>query len=383
MGEGPALSGWLESARRLLVGDGYCGVCIALSHPLSDPEATAQLAASAGPALNYFAGHRDRLGYAARLHRGQVIGSGLVEGTIKERVNLCLKRTGARWRAERVGPFVELLALADAVQWDEYWKTLAARCPIREAHPLKIVLADFGYRRDALDAYLKDQGVRYRRELSSRPEGLGFVVIRQRWIVERTLSWLRSRRLLARDYERYEYSSLANAYMRSVVLTLNKYEAARIADDADPAASARTRPGLPELLRGFPDSMGLSSPCLQPQGQRVSNPLNYTAFGAIMPQNNQRSDRRLKCRRFEWLPQVDLLQALMAMRCRKCRQGKHLRYRRFSLASSRLSDRWHLMARVFETGVRLTKAAFGPIAARLERSELLPKWSLVIHPTSE
>jgi len=99
-------------------------------------EAAARLAASAGPARNYFAGHRDRLGYAARLHRGQVIGSGLVEGTIKERVNLRLKRTGARWRAERVGPFVELLALADTVGWDECWKTLAARCPIREAHPL-------------------------------------------------------------------------------------------------------------------------------------------------------------------------------------------------------------------------------------------------------
>ena len=42
----------------------------------------------------------------------------------------------------------------------------------------------------------------------------------------------------------------------------------------------------------------------------------------------------------------------------------------------------HLLDRVFETGVRLTKAAFRPVAARLDRSELLPKWSLVIHPIS-
>jgi hypothetical protein len=42
----------------------------------------------------------------------------------------------------------------------------------------------------------------------------------------------------------------------------------------------------------------------------------------------------------------------------------------------------HLLDRVYQTGVRLTKAAFRPIAARLERSETLPKWSLVIHPTS-
>jgi hypothetical protein len=76
--------------------------------------------------LNYFAGHRDRLGYAVRLRRGQVIGSGLVEGTIKERVNLRLKRTGARWRAAQVGPFVELLALSDSPEWDEYWMLLAA-----------------------------------------------------------------------------------------------------------------------------------------------------------------------------------------------------------------------------------------------------------------
>jgi hypothetical protein len=40
----------------------------------------------------------------------------------------------------------------------------------------------------------------------------------------------------------------------------------------------------------------------------------------------------------------------------------------------------HLLDRVYETGVRLSPRAFRPIAARLERSESLPKWSLVIHP---
>lgn len=42
----------------------------------------------------------------------------------------------------------------------------------------------------------------------------------------------------------------------------------------------------------------------------------------------------------------------------------------------------HLLDRVYETGVTLTEAAFRPVAARLERSETLPKWSLVIHPVS-
>lgn len=42
----------------------------------------------------------------------------------------------------------------------------------------------------------------------------------------------------------------------------------------------------------------------------------------------------------------------------------------------------HLLDRVYQTGVKLTKAAFRPVAARLERSLTLPKWSLVIHPTA-
>lgn len=126
LGEGPALIDWLEAARRRTVGDGYCGVCEVLSQPLADPSATERLAAAAGPALNYFGGHRDRMSYAVRLHRGQAIGSGLVEGTIKELVNLRLKRTGARWRPGRVGNFVELLALSGTGEWQEYWHSLAA-----------------------------------------------------------------------------------------------------------------------------------------------------------------------------------------------------------------------------------------------------------------
>ena len=53
------------------------------------------------------------MGYAVRLLRGRAIGSGLVEGTIEQRVDLRLKRGGARWLAEHVGPFVELMAMAE------------------------------------------------------------------------------------------------------------------------------------------------------------------------------------------------------------------------------------------------------------------------------
>lgn len=40
----------------------------------------------------------------------------------------------------------------------------------------------------------------------------------------------------------------------------------------------------------------------------------------------------------------------------------------------------HLIDRIYETGVRLLKSAFSPIATRLERSAALPKWNLVIKP---
>ncbi len=42
----------------------------------------------------------------------------------------------------------------------------------------------------------------------------------------------------------------------------------------------------------------------------------------------------------------------------------------------------HLLDKVYETGVRLTKSAFLPVTARLQRSTTLPKWSVVIQPNS-
>ncbi len=126
LGQGPEMGAWLEGARRKLVADGYCGVCEVLASPAGDEQGQQRMQAKAAEVLNYFCGHRDRLGYAARLRRGQVIGSGLVEGTIKQRVNLRMKRSGARWLPEHVGPFVELMAMADTPEWAEFWAALAA-----------------------------------------------------------------------------------------------------------------------------------------------------------------------------------------------------------------------------------------------------------------
>jgi hypothetical protein len=112
------LAAWLGRAKGQLAGDGYAGACEALGAlPGGAPEI--------GEALNYLAGHRARVNYAVRLRRGQAIGSGLVEGTIKQRVNLRLKRTGARWLPGGVGPFVEMLAMSDTPEWNEYWALAA------------------------------------------------------------------------------------------------------------------------------------------------------------------------------------------------------------------------------------------------------------------
>jgi len=69
----------------------------------------------------YLASHPTRLGSAGRLARGRRIGSGRVEGAIKQLVNLRLKPTGARWRAGHVGPLVELIALSDTPGWHHLW----------------------------------------------------------------------------------------------------------------------------------------------------------------------------------------------------------------------------------------------------------------------
>lgn len=69
----------------------------------------------------YLAKHPTRLNYAERLASGRSIGSGAVEGSIKQLVNLRMKRTGARWRAEHVGPLVELRALTGTIDWQSLW----------------------------------------------------------------------------------------------------------------------------------------------------------------------------------------------------------------------------------------------------------------------
>src|SRR5207248_11748493 len=120
-GEGESMQSWLDEARGKMIADGYGGVCEAIAALGAEPETAARLGGTAGEVLNYFAGQQGRLGYAVRLRRGQAIGSGLVEGTIKQLLNKRLKQTGARWKVGHVGPLVELGALAAGPEWQVFW----------------------------------------------------------------------------------------------------------------------------------------------------------------------------------------------------------------------------------------------------------------------
>lgn len=126
LGEGPALAEWLERAKGLLAADGYAGAVEALASPLQDEAARRRMDEAAAQVMGYFAGNRDRMGYALRLRRGQAIGSGLVEGTVKQVLNIRMKRTGARWKVAHVGPFVEMVALAGSPEWKEHFASIAA-----------------------------------------------------------------------------------------------------------------------------------------------------------------------------------------------------------------------------------------------------------------
>jgi hypothetical protein len=111
----------LDRGKTKLLEDGYDGVVewvgeLSLNLPIGGD------GAALGPMLNYFAGHQGRVNYVLRLRRGQSIGSGLVEGSIKQLLNMRMKQTGARWRVEHVAPLVELGAMAAGPEWGTFWK---------------------------------------------------------------------------------------------------------------------------------------------------------------------------------------------------------------------------------------------------------------------
>lgn len=116
----PAAAERIGTGRRALLGEGKVGIERWIGERFGELPAGAQ-----GEPLIDLAGyllkHPTRLGYAARLAAGRSIGSGLVEGSIKQFVNRRLKQTGARWKVRHVGPLVELAALVETPDWNALW----------------------------------------------------------------------------------------------------------------------------------------------------------------------------------------------------------------------------------------------------------------------
>ena len=120
-GEGTeATAGHIACGRVALLGAGKVGIERWIGERFGD----LPTGASGEPLIDlaaYLAPHPTHLNYAARMAQGRSLGSGCVEGSIKQHVNRRLKRTGARWKVAHVGPLVELAALVETPEWHALW----------------------------------------------------------------------------------------------------------------------------------------------------------------------------------------------------------------------------------------------------------------------
>lgn len=88
---------------------------------------------------------------------------------------------------------------------------------------LKKLWADQKYRNKTLAAWLAAEQVRYTIEVKEKPEGKkGFVLLRRRWVVERTFAWLGRYRRNSKDYERNTASSEATIKMSAIHMMLRR-----------------------------------------------------------------------------------------------------------------------------------------------------------------
>jgi hypothetical protein len=109
-----------DRGRALVLSDGYAGA-VAWVGELSALAAPGFDGSAAGNLLNYFAGHQGRMNYALRLHRGQSIGSGQVEGAAKSMIGRRLKINSCRWRADNANRMAGALAALYSNCWARYW----------------------------------------------------------------------------------------------------------------------------------------------------------------------------------------------------------------------------------------------------------------------
>lgn len=120
-GEPKESKAWTDRARTALVADGWAGACEFVHTSLPEMPDRPSLEAAYPRVANYLSGHQDRMQYASRLRRGASIGSGMIEGAIKQLIGRRIKQTGARWKTESISPLVEFISLGHTDEWETYW----------------------------------------------------------------------------------------------------------------------------------------------------------------------------------------------------------------------------------------------------------------------
>jgi putative transposase len=101
-------------------------------------------------------------------------------------------------------------------------KVLAQLSPSKFPRLAKL-WGDQKYRNKALAAWLVAAQVGYTIEVKERPEGAkGFVLLRRRWVVERTFAWLGRYRRNSKDYERNTASSEATVKISAIHMMLRR-----------------------------------------------------------------------------------------------------------------------------------------------------------------
>jgi hypothetical protein len=105
---------WLQEARLALLRDGYLGLCDYVHSSAAWVPKRLEFEEATPAVLNYLCGHRERLNYALRLHRGEPIGSGLIEGACKQLIGRRMKQTGAQWTVVNADRMALLCSLAYA-----------------------------------------------------------------------------------------------------------------------------------------------------------------------------------------------------------------------------------------------------------------------------
>jgi putative transposase len=98
-----------------------------------------------------------------------------------------------------------------------------AQLPAAKFPRLRKLWADQKYRNKALAGWLAAEQVSYTIEVKEKPEGTkGFVLLKRRWVVERTFAWLGRYRRNSKDYERNTASSEATIKISAIHMMLQR-----------------------------------------------------------------------------------------------------------------------------------------------------------------